>query len=167
MYISGKRRRSRQVSTLLKIGLSVCLSVVTTHVNLKNRTNAFHKIRYKICFEYEKTMYIGLILVKKKKDCLPVRERIFRLYREPLYRLSQNLVLYIFLARQNDLDRFQPCKKWGCWYVCLSVNTSLVNLEDRSNYFHKTRYYMHFVYEKTIQIGLILVNTHVPVYMYT
>ena len=33
--------------------------------------------------------------------------------REPLKRFPQNLVLHIFRARKDDLDKSQPCKKLG------------------------------------------------------
>ena len=37
--------------------------------------------------------------------------------REPLKRFSQNLVLYKFRAREDDLDKSQTCKKSGCLSV--------------------------------------------------
>ena len=66
------------------------------------------------------------------------REHKSRKSREPLKLFSQNLVLYVFRAREDNLDRSQPCKKLGCLSVILSVNTTLVNIKNRSHDFHKT-----------------------------
>ena len=43
-----------------------------------------------------------------------VHEHKTRKSQEPLKRFSQNLVLYVFRARENDLDMSQSCKKSGC-----------------------------------------------------
>ena len=67
-----------------------------------------------------------------------------------LKRFPQNLVLYIFQAREGNLDRSKPCKKSGYLSVILSVNTTVVNIENRSNDFQKNWYYIHFGHEKTI-----------------
>ena len=42
--------------------------------------------------------------------------------REPLKRFSQNFVLHIFQAREDDVDRSHSCKKLGSRSVCLSVH---------------------------------------------
>ena len=54
-----------------------------------------------------------------------------------------------FWAREDDLDRSQPCKKIGL-SICLTVNTTHINLENRSNDFHKISFFIYFGPEKTI-----------------
>ena len=48
---------------------------------------------------------MGLDLVKNRVACLSVCEHNSRKSREPHSRFSQNLVLHIFRAREDDIDR--------------------------------------------------------------
>ena len=71
--------------------------------------------------------------------------------REPLLRFSQNLVLDIFRARQNDLDRSQPYKE-AC---CLSACNSILEHKSRKSretlkLFYKIWYYIYFEPQKII-----------------
>ena len=63
---------------------------------------------------------IGLNFVQYRAVCLSVREHNSRKSRESLKRFSQNFVLHIFRAREDDLDRSELCKKMGLC-VFLSV----------------------------------------------
>ena len=78
------------------------------------------------------------------------REHKFRKSREPLKLFSQNLVLYVFRAREDNLDRSQPCKKLGCLSDSLFLDTTLVNVENRWNGFHITWYCIYFGHENAI-----------------
>ena len=86
----------------------------------------------------------------KKFGCLSVRDHNSRISQKPLQQFSQNLVLHMFRAPEDDLDRSQPYKKSGCLPVILSLNTTYVNLQNRSNDFRKTWNYIYFGHEKTI-----------------
>ena len=90
-------------------------------------------------FEHEKTIYIGLNLVKKicLTVCLSVCEQNSRKSRERSNDFQQ-IWYYMYFGYEKMIYIGLNLVKH--WVACLSVNKTLVNLENHSNDFHKIWY---------------------------
>ena len=106
--------------------------------DLDNRSNGFHQIWNYIYFEDEKTIQIGLNLVKNRVLCLSVilflNTNLVNLgnYSNDFHKIWH----YMHFKHEKMIQIGLRLLKIGL-PVCLSLNTTLVNIENRFNEFHK------------------------------